>query len=105
MSDVPARDGRVVWMGDSHHDGTDVYWSERDEEYRLVGLDSSEIGGANRLVLVELPTDEPIPEDAPWACDLDHPNGLYLVGVDHGDDLSWIPPEDGRVLWDSAAAR
>ena len=93
--EVPSEIGRVVLMRDGGHEGTEVYRTE--DGFRFVSLDRHEVADASRCVLVQL-TDASI-EDVtePYACDLDPPDGLALIGCDLGDEVP------GEILWDSAA--
>jgi hypothetical protein len=101
--EVPLRDGRVVEMGNRY--GAGVYWSEARERYVFVSYDRFDTDTAPRVVLVCGVDKELV--DEPYACDIETPGGLFLVGVDLNNDLSWVSkiPAEGctpEVLWDSA---
>jgi hypothetical protein len=92
--------GRVVLMRDGNHKGTEVYRVEGG--FRFVSLDWGTASTAERcilLVLGKLPADD---LSEPFACDLESPKGLALVGVDTDDDLLRFVTAD-EVLWDSHA--
>lgn len=100
--DVPLRDGQVVEMRDGGHAGTGVYWSEARERYVFASYDSGHgVAEAERCVLVCGQDVEAL--HGAFACDLDSPRGLALVGIETEDDLSWLS-EGAEVLWDSAEA-
>jgi len=103
--EVPLRDGRVVEMRDASHEGTAVYWSENRARYVFVSYDQRSVDSAPRVVLLR---GGDVALEGVYACDLDTPDGLFLVGVDLDDDLSWARALQGEcpveVLWDSKAS-
>lgn len=103
--EVPTVPGRVVEIRDGHHLGTAVWLRARGLGYYVfASYDTDRVGYAERCVLVRGQDVEDLPEGLPYGCDLDSPDGLALVGVDHDDDLAWLS-EHATVLWDSEGAR
>lgn len=94
---VPVIEGLVVEIRDGQHDGTAVW--RREEDYAFASYDRREVRFAERCVLVVGQDGDALPE--PCGVDLDSPRGLALVGLDAGDDLSWLT-EGAEVAWDSS---
>jgi hypothetical protein len=97
---VPSAEGCVILMRDGGHEGTEVYRLEGDKGFRFVSLDALDVRRAKRCVLVQL-TDveiEDVVDQNPYGCDLDSPDGLALIGVEIGEEVS------GVILWDSASS-
>lgn len=94
--EVPSEIGRVVLMLDGGHAGTEVYRTE--DGFRFVSLDRHEVSEATRCVLVQLTGVSIEDVSEPYACDLDSPDGLALVGCDAGAEVP------GEILWDSASS-
>lgn len=86
-------------MRDGYHDGVEVYRTEGGE-FRFVDLQDDVVSTMPRCILVMLtqPIETVLGGDDVYACDLESPNGLALVGIEHGDRAEAY----GEVLWDSA---
>lgn len=96
--EVPSEVGRVVLMRDGSHEGTEVYQIDSGE-FRFVSLDSGGVSTVDRCVLVRLTGVSIDDVQEPYACDLESPDGLALIGCGLGDQLP------GEILWDSATRK
>lgn len=101
--EVPVQAMHVVRMRDAQHEGTDVYWDGR--EFHFVPLDHFDSAASERCILARLAVLENESAfariEAPFACDLDAPDGLVLLGIDANDKPEeW--EEIAVIIWDSA---
>ena len=97
------KDGNVSWIGDAHHKGADVYFSERRKQWVVVDLENREVNFADRLVVYRSAKDgdETGLNQTCVACDLDGQYGYWVVPHDKGDEIELV---DGVYLeWDSEA--
>jgi hypothetical protein len=103
--EVPGRDGRVVWVTDGHHEGTEIFWSPLKKVYVSVQWDYSDAERCqthDRLILVR-GADVDECEASLVACDLESPDGLLFLHVEPGEvvDLPAAKGCDVEILWDS----
>lgn len=106
---VPLRDGLIVEMRDGQHEGTGIYWSEARQRYVFVSYDRKTVVWRKHCMLLRGPSAEL--DGEAFACDLESPDGLAIIGYDDEADLHELyycvgmaPPSADSVLWDSRAA-
>ncbi len=94
----------IVWIGDSGHQGTDVYWSDRIEQWVFVDLENRECRFADKIAVYRSEEDGDktgLSQAAVLACDFDGP-GLWVLGLDESDEPE---PErdDAELVWSDFA--
>ena len=95
---VPTVPGQVVEIRDGSHMGTGVYFRE-GHGYYFVSYDNNTVERAERCILVVgLQADDLA--TVIYGCDLETPDGTFMIGIDEDDDLSWLS-DGSKVLWDS----
>lgn len=84
-----ARDGQVTWVGDAHHKGTSVFWSDHRDRWIFVDHENPDVTEVEHFAAVRLLAEGDADDglnQAMLACDLDGP-GLWLIPVDALDDF------------------
>lgn len=82
--------GEITWVGDAHHKGTDIYYSERLKQWVVVDLENKRVSFADRLAVYSSEADGDdtgLNRDC-VACDLDGQYGFWVVALSEGDDAS-----------------
>jgi hypothetical protein len=96
--EVPSQKGTPVLMRDGNHKGTRV--TRIEAGYLFQSLDHGGEAVTPRCVLsrlTDVSLDEGFFQGDAYACDLESPDGLALIGCEIDDDD--VP---GEILWDSA---
>lgn len=86
----------VVWVGDAHHRGTDIYWSDRLDCWIFVDLENRQMQTADKIAVYasEEDGDETGLNQSPiLACDfMVDREGIWVVGLDLADDPQPVSP-------------
>lgn len=104
--EVPTVPNLALLMRDGQHAGTYVWrrseedCGANDHKFCFADLERRIVRTSERCLLIEGQDIDSIDGDDAYACDLDSPRGLILIGCDVDDDLSWVT-EGADVLWDS----
>lgn len=96
-----AKNGEITWVGDAHHKGTDIYYSDRLRKWVVVDLENKAVSFADRLAVYtsSVDGDETGLNQACVACDLDG-QGFWVVPLDSDDSPEW---EDVDLVFDTAS--
>lgn len=96
---------RVVRVGDSHHGGTDIYWSDARQCWIFVDLENRTMDTADVVAVYRSAADGDetgLNQLVPIAVDFDGPKGVWVVGIDSRDDLE-STRDDVELVWTDAS--
>lgn len=98
-------DGKTTWVGDAHHKGADIYWSDRLKKWVVVDLENCDVKFCVRLAAYRstIDGDQSGLNMSCVACDLDGVSGLWIVDLNTDDDAA-SDHQDVELVWDSLDA-